>query len=166
MPQQVSFSTFLTVYESLEALSSTDRDLLLHARQACQRAYAPYSNFYVGAAILLENGQVVTGTNQENAAYPSGICAERTAIFWTGAQYPNEKILAVAIAAHPKGGLFVPISPCGACRQVLSEYENKQESPIRLIMQAENGSFYVIRSVNDLLPLKFSKENLERAKTE
>lgn len=165
MPQKISFTASFMVYENVDMLPPTDRMLLLRARQACQDAYAPYSNFYVGAAILLENGQVITGTNQENAAYPSGLCAERTAIFWTGSHYPHEKIVAMAIAAHPKGGAFVPISPCGACRQVLSEYENKQNSPIRLIMQANAEQFYVIERVNDLLPLKFSKENLGGERT-
>ncbi|GAB4336069.1 MAG: cytidine deaminase [Flammeovirgaceae bacterium] len=160
MPQKINIQTQITMYESLEALPSQDKKLLLEARKASENAYAPYSNFHVGAAILLESGEIITGTNQENAAYPSGICAERTAIFWTGANRPKEKILAIAIAARPANQEFVPITPCGSCRQVLSEYENKQTEPIRMIMQAENGCFYALDSVSILMPLKFSKDSL------
>jgi cytidine deaminase len=161
MPQEINLQTKLTMYESLEALPVQDQELLLKARKATENAYAPYSNFHVGAAILLESGEIILGTNQENAAYPSGICAERTAIFWTGANRPKEKIMAIAIAAHPENQDFVPITPCGSCRQVLIEYENKQSSSIRMIMQAEKGTFYVLDSVNILMPLKFSKESLQ-----
>jgi cytidine deaminase len=160
MPQKINIQTQLTKYESLEALPAKDQELILKARKVTDNAYAPYSNFHVGAAILLESGEIILGTNQENAAYPSGLCAERTAIFWTGANRPNEKIVAIAIAAHPKNQDFVPVTPCGSCRQVLSEYEDKQTEPIKLIMQAEKGAFYVLDSVNILMPLKFSKDSL------
>ncbi|WP_291725044.1 cytidine deaminase [Bernardetia sp.] len=151
----------ITVYENESELSKEDVSLLNEAREATKRAYAPYSEFSVGAAIKLQNGEVVLGSNQENAAYPSGLCAERTAIFSASNQFPNEIIETIAIAAKPqKATNFIAISPCGSCRQVMSEYENKQEKPIRMIMEGENKSIYVIHSIADLLPLKFSKSSL------
>jgi cytidine deaminase len=153
----------ITVFENENELSKDDLFLLNEARKATQRAYAPYSNFSVGAAIQLKNGEVVLGSNQENAAYPSGLCAERTAIFSASTQFPNEIIETIAIAAKPKEATdFITISPCGSCRQVLSEYENKQEKPIRMIMEGENKSIYVISSIADLLPLRFSKKSLNK----
>lgn len=116
----------------------------------------------MGAAIQLQNGEVVLGSNQENAAYPSGLCAERTAIFSASVQFPNEIIETIAIAAKPQQTTdFIAISPCGSCRQVMSEYENKQEKPIRIIMEGENKSIYILNSIADLLPLKFTKESLK-----
>ncbi len=151
----------ITVFENENELSKEDLFLLNQARQATERAYAPYSNFNVGAAILLQNKEIVLGSNQENAAYPSGLCAERTAIFSASTQFPNEVIKTIAIAAKPKNAVdFIAISPCGACRQVMSEYENKQNKSIRMIMEGENKSIYIISSIADLLPLKFSKNNL------
>lgn len=153
----------ITVFETENELSKEDSFLLNQARQATQRAYAPYSNFSVGAAILLQNNEIVLGSNQENAAYPSGLCAERTAIFSASTQFPNEIIQTIAIAAKPKNATdFIAISPCGSCRQVMSEYENKQQKPIRMIMEGENKSIYIIHSIADLLPLKFSKNNLKK----
>lgn len=151
----------IRVYESESELAKSDLFLLNEAREATKRAYAPYSEFSVGAAIQLQNGEVVLGSNQENAAYPSGLCAERTAIFTASNQFPNEVIETIAIAAKPqKAKDFIAISPCGSCRQVMSEYENKQEKPIRMIMEGENKSIYVVESIADLLPLKFSKSSL------
>ena len=152
----------ITVYKEETELTKQDLFLLNEARKATQRAYAPYSEFSVGAAIQLKNGEVVLGSNQENAAYPSGLCAERTAIFSASNQFPNEIIETIAIAAKPqKATDFIAISPCGSCRQVMSEYENKQERPIRMIMEGENKSVYLINSIADLLPLKFSKKSLD-----
>ena len=151
----------ITVFENENELSKNDLTLLNEARKATGRAYAPYSNFLVGAAIQLQNGQIILGSNQENAAYPSGLCAERTAVFSASVQFPNEIIETIAIAAKPKEATdFIAISPCGSCRQVLSEYENKQEKPIRMIMEGENKSIYILSSIADLLPLKFSKSSL------
>lgn len=161
MPWKLALNTFFYVYDSENELDIDTFKLLLSARQAAESAYAPYSNFFVGAAILLENGVIVKGSNQENAAYPSGLCAERTAIFAAGANYPTQKILMVAVTAKRKNeSLFLAANPCGACRQVLSEYENKQNQPIKVIMEAGNGKVYTCDSVNMLLPLKFSSENL------
>ncbi|WP_338815220.1 cytidine deaminase [Bernardetia sp. Wsw4-3y2] len=151
----------ITVFETENDLSKEDLFLLNEAREATKRAYAPYSKFSVGAAIQLQNGEIVLGSNQENAAYPSGLCAERTAIFSASTQFPNEVIETIAIAAKPQQATdFIAISPCGSCRQVMSEYENKQVKPIRMIMQGESKSIYIISSIADLLPLKFTKESL------
>jgi cytidine deaminase len=161
MPQKLMLNTFFYVYDNENELDMEMLKLLISARQATENAYAPYSNFCVGAAILLENGVTVKGSNQENAAYPSGLCAERTAIFAAGANYPTQKILMVAVTAKRKNeSFFLSANPCGACRQVLSEYENKQNQPIKVIMEAGNGKVYTCDSVNMLLPLKFSGENL------
>ena len=161
MAWKLALDLFINVYDTENELDNESLTLLQSARQATQTAYAPYSNFHVGAAILLEDGTVVKGSNQENAAYPSGLCAERTAIFAVGATYPNQKISMVAVAAKRKDdNFFLPANPCGACRQVLSEYENKQKQPIKVIMEGGDGKIYVCDSINVLLPLKFSSENL------
>ena len=158
--KKLDLKIFIEEYSQNE-LSEADRNLLGQAQNACSTAYAPYSKFHVGAALLLESGTVVYGSNQENAAYPSGLCAERTAIFAAGANYPNQKIICIAIAAcKASNSTFLPISPCGACRQVLLEYENRQNHPIRLLMEGRNTNIYVVSSVSNLLPLQFSKENL------
>ncbi|AFM03976.1 cytidine deaminase [Bernardetia litoralis DSM 6794] len=153
----------ITVFENENELSKQDLFLLNEAREATKRAYAPYSKFSVGAAIQLQNGEIILGSNQENAAYPSGLCAERTAIFSASTQFPNEIIETIAIAAKPKESIdFIAISPCGSCRQVMSEYENKQNKPIRMIMEGENKSIYIVSSIANLLPLKFSKKSLDK----
>jgi cytidine deaminase len=151
----------LEVYNSIKDLSKKEAELLLAAQKMVKTAYAPYSEFHVGAAVLLENGKIVTGNNQENAAYPSGLCAERVAIFYAGAQYPNLAIKAVAVAVKSKNVLVSePLSPCGGCRQVIAEYENKFEKPIRIIMSGEKGQIYIAQSIESLLPLMFSKKYL------
>ncbi len=161
MPKTHQLQIQITVFENENELSKQDLFLLNEARKASERAYAPYSNFWVGAAIELQNGEVIWGSNQENAAYPSGLCAERTAIFSASVRFPNEIIKTIAIAAKPKGSNdFIAISPCGSCRQVMSEYENKQEKPIRMIMEGADKSIYILTSIADLLPLKFAKESL------
>lgn len=152
---------FVTVLQPHE-LDSDDASLMAAACQALQGAYAPYSQFHVGAAVLLADGTVVLGSNQENAAYPSGMCAERTAIFAAGANHPGQRILAVAVTARPVSSpVCVAVSPCGACRQVMLEYEMKQNQPIRMLMQGENGETYVLDSVASLLPVGFSAANLK-----
>ena len=163
MPKTHQIKIEITVYENDAELTKEDLSILNAAREATQRAYAPYSNFFVGAAVQLKNGEVVLGSNQENAAYPSGLCAERVAVFAASTQYPNEIIETIALAAIPKDAdEFIPISPCGACRQVMLEYEGKQEQPIRMIMEGENKSVYIIHSIADLLPLKFSETSLAK----
>ncbi|MCS7005205.1 MAG: cytidine deaminase [Cytophagales bacterium] len=144
-----------------EELPFQERELLQRAEQLTSNAYAPYSHFWVGCAILLENGTIIGGANQENAAYPSGLCAERTAFFHYGTFYSTIKIKAVAIAARRANQtIFLPISPCGACRQVMLEYENKQNHPIKLIMRTFHNKIHIVQSLSDLLPLKFDKNNL------
>jgi cytidine deaminase len=124
-------------------------------------AYAPYSKFNVGAALLLDNGEVISGNNQENAAYPSGLCAERVAIFYAGSQYPNAKVLQMAITATSINHVVTtPTPPCGACRQSIAEYEFKQESPIQLFFMGESGKVLKSNSLKDLLPLVFDRSFL------
>ena len=128
---------------------------------AREKAYAPYSNFTVGAAILLDNQVIVQGSNQENAAYPSGLCAERVAIYYAGSMYPDAKMLKMFITASPKNrDLELPIPPCGSCRQAIAEYEIKQEQPITLFFMGAKGNIYKSESLKNLLPLLFDKNNL------
>ncbi|AZQ64258.1 cytidine deaminase [Flammeovirga pectinis] len=160
MAKKVNLNIEIIAYSNLEELSNEDQKLLSLAEKATFSSYAPYSNFNVGAALILENGEIISGNNQENAAYPSGMCAERTAMYFAGATYPNKTIKTIAIAAR-KGeeNTFIPISPCGACRQAMLEYEAKQEKPIRVIMKGVND-IYELASVSDLLPFKFTQKDL------
>ena len=142
-----------------DQLSTKDKHLVDTARKFCDNAYAPYSKFFVGAAILLANGEIVCGSNQENAAYPSGLCAERVAIFSASAQYPGVRIEKVAIAAKSHGS-FTGASPCGSCRQVISEYQDLFNQPIEIFFPKNNTEIIKAASIDMLLPFKFSKENL------
>lgn len=136
-------------------------NLVLEAEAISANAYAPYSNYNVGAAILLGNGKLITGANQENAAYPSGLCAERTAIYYAGVQYPNETITAIAFAAKRSGETeFLAVAPCGACRQAILEYESKQELPILQVLPLGDDNFAVVPSIANLLPFSFDKDSL------
>ena len=136
-------------------LTPADRALVEKAIEATNNSYAKYSHFYVGAALRLEDGQIVIGANQENAAFPSGLCAERTAIFAAQAQHPQLATTTLAIAARNDNGLMAkPVSPCGACRQVMLEMEDRYQRPLRVLLYGTAG-IYVIRSVKDLLPLTF-----------
>lgn len=146
-----------------EELLAGDAALVANAREAAKNAYAPYSKFCVGAAILLDNGTVVTGNNQENAAYPSGLCAERVALFAAVSNYRSNVINAIAIAAY-NGSEFIsePISPCGACRQVLLEYEKRQEVPIRIILYGKE-KVYIAPSSLSLMPLCFDSSYLKNS---
>lgn len=149
------------VFENSEELSSNDKILFSKAVEARTKAYAPYSKFSVGASLLLENGLILTGSNQENAAYPSGICAERVAIWNAASQYPNLKIKKIFISA--KSSLHKvnqPVSPCGACRQAISEYEVKQADNIEIFFTGETGKIIKSNSINDLLPLAFDNSLL------
>lgn len=161
MSKQITGNYTYEVYNSAESLNKADNDLLCKAKEALTNAYAPYSNFNVGAAVLLEDGTIITGNNQENAAYPSGLCAERVAFFYASSQHPTKKIIAVAISAKTKDMLInVPVPPCGACRQAMAEYEIKFESAIRIIMSGESGEIFISQSISNLLPLLFSSKNL------
>ena len=130
------------------------------AKAKTQDAYCPYSHFHVGAAVLLADGQIVTGANQENAAYPSGLCAERTAIFAANANHPHTPVVALALACYTNGHFTKDVSsPCGACRQVLLETEQRFATPMQVILYCEDGC-YVFESAKDLLPLSFAANNL------
>lgn len=139
----------------LEELSEEDRQLVEMAVEATNNAYAKYSNFRVGAAVRLENGLLMKGANQENAAFPVTLCAERTAIFAAQANYPEQPITAIAIAAKNENGLLSePITPCGSCRQVMLEIEDRYKRPLRILLYGQNG-VYIVNTVKDLMPLSF-----------
>lgn len=136
-------------------LTEEDKNLIVKSKEALNEAYAPYSNFYVGAAVAC-SGNIVIGSNQENEAYPSGMCAERVALYSTSAQYPMQTISAIAISAYNKATEEDAVAfPCGVCRQVLLEYEKRQNSPIRILVCAKN-EVYIIESAKSLLPLSFN----------
>ena len=147
-------------YTTSDELPDNDKYLIKMATEALDTAYAPYSQFQVGAALQLEDGTIVIGSNQENAAYPSGLCAERVAFFSAASQHPGKTISAVAITTS--FSLQNPIAPCGACRQVMAEYELKQNKPIKIILAHPGEKVYVINSVRELLPLYFSGEWLKK----
>ena len=140
----------------MSELSETDLQLVKKAQEATLRSYAPYSHFHVGACVLLEDGTIVTGTNQENAAYPSGLCAERTALFYAGSSHPDTPVVALAIAAYTDGAFTPkPIAPCGACRQVMLEVENRHQRPIRTLLYGTEGVYIIEGGTRELLPLTF-----------
>lgn len=151
--------------DRLDQLPKDEQALVKLARKMTYDAYAPYSAFYVGAAILLENGEIITGSNQENGAYPSGLCAERVAAFAASANHPGVSMKKIAISARSNRlEVKEPVSPCGACRQVLLEYENLQEEPLKILLASDNGKVIVIERIDDLLPLSFSGNGLKRVK--
>jgi cytidine deaminase len=159
--KEININTTFTVFSSAAELPQEIQDLMEQAVAIRKKAYAPYSKFRVGTALLLDNGKVVLGSNQENAAYPSGLCAERVAIFQSGAIYPDAKILKLAVtAASDTNATLSPIPPCGACRQSISEYEFKQDTPIEIYFMGESGEVYKSDSIKNLLPLSFDKNFL------
>ena len=141
---------------AMDELSEMDLLLVQKAQEATLRSYAPYSHFRVGASVQLEDGTIVTGTNQENAAYPSGLCAERTALFYANSQYPDQVVTALAIASRTENGTLCQstISPCGACRQVMVETEKRFGKPIRILL-CGTEEIYIAESAQCLLPLSF-----------
>jgi cytidine deaminase len=158
----MTIQTEVKIFSDKTQLSAQEVELLKIAHAAAKNAYAPYSHFKVGAAILFKNGQIVSGNNQENAVYPSGMCAERVALFYAGSQFPETPIEKIAITAiGSEKEVAQPVPPCGNCRQALLEYEIKFGTPIEVIMAGEKGEVYIVKSVADLLPLSFSKENLK-----
>lgn len=153
-----TFTSTFQIFDNLEELPTDVQNLMREAFKVRDKAYAPYSNFQVGAAILLENGKIISGSNQENASYPSGLCAERTAIYYAGAQFPEQKIHSLALSA--KSSLHqttVPTPPCGACRQAIAEYETKQNQPIAIYFMGETGKIIRSASLANLLPLAFDR---------
>lgn len=159
--KELNLQIAIQIYEYKE-LSAADRELMDAAREATHRSYAPYSHFSVGAAARLANGVIVTGTNQENAAYPSGLCAERTTLFYANSQYPEQAVETLAIAARNERGEFLaePIPPCGACRQVMLETEMRFKRPMRILLFGEKG-IYELKSVGSLLPLSFDASSMK-----
>ncbi|MDX1462914.1 MAG: cytidine deaminase [Marinirhabdus sp.] len=161
MAKKLTISAELTVYESIDELPKAIKDLMHKAQQAREKAYAPYSRFKVGAALALANGAVVTGNNQENAAFPSGLCAERVAAFHAGSQFPGVAFQTLALTVRSlQKEVTTPTPPCGACRQALAEYEVNQEMPLTLYFMGETGKVVRSNSVKDLLPLIFDKSYL------
>lgn len=153
----------LEEYASVDMLPLNDRELLKLAEAVIKDAYAEYSHYRVGAALRLSNGETFTGNNQENAAYPSGLCAERVAMFYAKSRYPDEAIESIAISARAdEFTIREAVAPCGACRQVMAEYQGQQDVPIRVIMKGEKGPVLVTGSINDLLPMMFHAEELKR----
>ncbi len=160
--QKKKISFDLSIYQSPEELEQKLQELLQAAEKSRADAYAPYSNFMVGAAVLLENGETVIGNNQENASYPSGLCAERVAVFQAGARYPDITIIAIAISSgSTKFSVDKPAAPCGNCRQAIAEYELKQDRPITIILRGGEGPVYKIDSIADILPLTFGNSYLQ-----
>ena len=156
---EIKFS--LRMFENIAELTSEDSCLIAAARDALKNAYAPYSKFRVAASVLLENGKIVSGTNQENASFPVGICAEGTALSAVSSLYPDVAVKKIAITV--KSGTHVidhPVAPCGICRQRILEYETRFNSAIEMILVGEKGPIYSIQSVKDILPLNFSKSDL------
>jgi cytidine deaminase len=159
--ENITITSTFAVYPSVSDLPADVNALMQQAITARKNAYAPYSKFHVGAALLLDNGKVVIGSNQENAAYPSGLCAERVAIFQAGAIYPGVKIIKLAITAASQLKLVdTPIPPCGACRQSIGEYELRQDTPIEIWFMGETGKVYQSASLKNLLPMVFGSEYL------
>lgn len=157
----LQITTRIKQFGNWNELPADEKDLLEKARLAAQKSYSPYSGFKVGAALLLQNGEIITGNNQENAAYPSGLCAERTAIFWANSQYPDVPVSKIAITAFKNGEtVSSPVAPCGACRQVMIETEARFKTPIKTILDSD-GEIWVIEKAGDLLPLFFNGKDLE-----
>ncbi|MBR2637329.1 MAG: cytidine deaminase [Bacteroidaceae bacterium] len=160
--REMCLHTSVKVY-TYDEFSQEDRELIDAARNATSRSYAPYSKFNVGAAVRLADGIVVTGNNQENAAYPSGLCAERTTLFWANAQYPDTPIDTLVIAARNENGeLGIPIPPCGACRQVILEVEKRYNRAIRIVLYGAKECYVIEDGIKALLPLCFDSDFLDK----
>lgn len=159
--KEITLQTSFSVFDAKDELPADVLELMDQAIAIRKKAYAPYSKFRVGAALMLDNGKTVLGSNQENAAYPSGLCAERVAVFQSGAIYPEAKILKMAIsAASDTNTTSAPIPPCGACRQSIAEYEFKQDHDIEIYFMGETGKVYKSDSLKNLLPFTFDKNFL------
>ena len=159
--KEITINATFTAFDDMQELPADVFALMEQAIEVRKKAYAPYSSFRVGAAILLGNGKTVLGSNQENAAYPSGLCAERVAIFQAGAVFPDEKIVKIAIsAASDTNTTTSPIPPCGGCRQAIAEYEFRNSQPIEIYFMGETGVVYKSDSLKNLLPFTFDKNFL------
>jgi cytidine deaminase len=160
--KEIELTFKVRVYHSAEELPESSQNLIRLAREAAERAYAPYSGYRVGASVLLENGEIVTGNNQENAAYPSGLCAERTALFYASSRYPGVAVTSIAVSTLSNPllpGEFA--KPCGSCRQVMAEYEDLSGLPIEIILDG-SSAITVVNGIDTLLPFRFKKEDLKK----
>ncbi|WP_026473412.1 cytidine deaminase [Alkaliflexus imshenetskii] len=158
--KQVEININIHAYEAVDDLNPQQQELVNAAIDAAKSAWAPYSGFQVGAALVLENGETVIGSNQENAAFPSGMCAERVALYQAGARFPGVAVVELAIVALKKGELIAhPVAPCGACRQVFVETEHRAKKPFSLVLAGRNQIFCLDRATN-LLPLAFNADEL------
>ena len=150
-----------TVFKNRDELPDKDKMLVNKAKEVSEKAYCPYSKFRVGAAVLLDNGEIFTANNQENASYPEGLCAERIALFYAMAQYPNQKIKSIAVCGNPKKfELMHFITPCGGCRQVMLECEHRGNEKIQILLSGTSGEILLIEGVENLLPFQFSGKDL------
>jgi cytidine deaminase len=152
------------IYDSPADLSVEDQALLTAAAQAAVNSYSPYSGFKVGAAVRLSNGQVISGSNQENIAYPSGLCAESICMFAAGAEYPDQAVVALAVTtlSGPEDSEDL-LTPCGVCRQVIAEYRNRHDHPVRILMRGRSGPVVAMHDIHGLLPLMFESASVKRA---
>lgn len=161
--EEIKTTSTIQQYSSISELSAEDQQLLKDAKEAVNTSYAPYSKFHVGCALILENGVIIKGSNQENIAYPSGLCAERVAIFHAGAAYPDVPIKTMAITVKAEGYLVdKPITSCGACLQSMSEFELKFNKPMRIILQGETGNIWIADSLRTFMPFMFWVDELRR----
>ena len=161
--QKRNISISFDEYNSLEELNSQDQILCIEAKKALSNSHSPYSGFRVGVAVQLESGRIVYGSNQENVAYPSGLCAERVALFMIGTTYPDDKILSMAITAQTAHFLIKePVTSCGACLQVMAEYEKKQSHPINVLFYCLNGAIIRTTGIKTLLPFAFEEMRLQK----
>ncbi len=163
MMKQKNISISFEDYSSIDELSNSDKNLCLEAVNAMASSHSPYSCFRVGVAVQLESGRVVYGSNQENVAYPSGLCAERVALFTIGSTYPDDRIISMAITAQTDHfEIMEPVTSCGACLQVMAEYEKKQASPINVLFYCRNGSIIRTKGIKSLLPFAFAETRLQK----
>ena len=161
--EQKNLSFSYLEYESMEELTLLDRELLEHAKNAVDSAYAPYSHYKVGAAVRMGNGKIITGANQENMAFPSGLCAERVALFAATSANPGIEVKAIAVTAKSlQFPVEKPVTPCGSCRQAIIEYEMLSSEKIRIILMGETGKVLIIDGMDSLLPISFKEEGLKK----
>lgn len=161
--EEIKKESVVKKYNTIDELTPEDRQLLMEAKAAVSSAYAPYSKFHVGCALILENGVIVKGSNQENIAYPSGLCAERVAIFYAGATYPDIPVKAMAITVKAQDyQVTEPVMSCGACLQSMSEYELKFNKPMHIVLQGELGAIYVAEGLRNFMPFMFWLDELRQ----
>jgi len=160
--REINLSASYLELDHPDELSKEDQNLLSRADESLDNAYAPYSGFHVGAAVLLKNGKIFTGNNQENVAFPSGLCAERVALFYASSQFPGIPVKTIAITARSNDfRVEGPVTPCGACRQVMAETETRTGGSIKLILKGATDKVYVVNGISNILPLMFEANELK-----